>query len=139
VFVSGKSVELEPKMESVMGAVKIELSPAGIGAKLRFRREGDAHDREITETMLTLPEGAYTITGSAPRYLDSTTTVRVTADRTVTAALLLKENKPVVKAEKRPGFVLGDWAKAGGWKQDGPRLVRRGGDFVVAPVNFPPG
>jgi hypothetical protein len=79
--------------------------------------------------------GNYTVTGSAPRYQDGTATVRVAANRTVTATLALK---PVanVSAPAPRAFTLEDWRKTAGWTLDQGVLRRRGGDIVPAPMEF---
>jgi hypothetical protein len=142
VFLAGKTVEMEGRLEGLLGVLKIDVTPPGKITQLRLRRESSTQDREITDTTLNLPEGVYTISGSAPQYQDAATTVQVTANRTTTASLVLKSKpapaKPVVQ-EKQRGFALTDWEKAGGWTREGTTLVHRGGDFVLAPVTFGPG
>jgi hypothetical protein len=140
VFVAGKIVEMEGKLEAIMGILKIEVNLPGKIAHLRLRREASTQDREITDTTLNLPEGVYIITGSAPQYQDSATSVQVTANHTTTASLILKP-VPAKQAipEKQRGFALADWEKAGGWTREGTILIRRGGDFVLAPVKVAPG
>ena len=143
VFVGGKTVEMEGKLESLLGVLKIEVTPPGKIALLRLRRDGSAQDREVTETTLNLPEGVYTITGFAPQYQDAAATVQVTANRTTTASIVLKLKKPPEPTpavrEKQRGFTLADWEKAGGWTREKTILVRHGGEFVLAPVTFGPG
>jgi hypothetical protein len=143
VFAAGKTVEMEGRLEALLGVVKIDVTPAGKIAHLRIRRETSTEDREITDTTLNLPEGVYIISGSAPQYQDAATSVHVTANRTTAAVLVLTLKKqpvatPAVK-EKPRGFALTDWERAGGWTRDGIVLVRHGGDFVVAPATFGPG
>jgi serine/threonine protein kinase len=139
LFVAGKTVEMEGKLEGVLGVLKIDVTPSGKTTHLRLRRESSTQDREITDTTLNLPEGAYIVTGSAPQYQDAATTVQVTANRTTTASLVLKLKpapaNPAVQ-EKQRGFALTDWEKAGGWTREGTTLVHHGGDFVRAPVAF---
>ncbi len=140
LFAVGKPVEVDGKLESAVGILKIEINPPGKGTRLRLRRQG-APDREIAETALSLPEGAYTITASTPQYQDGSVAVQVTANRAVTASLVLKpvEKVPERFQERSRTFTMADWEKTGGWTRDGSDLTRRGGDFVLAPAPFGPG
>jgi serine/threonine-protein kinase len=143
VFVAGKTVEMEGKLEGLLGVLKIDVNPPGKVVHVRLRRDAATQDREITETTLNLPEGTYIITGSAPQYQDSTTSSQVTANHTTTASLVLKPLKKAIATkpapEKQRGFALADWDKAGGWTREGATLIRHGGEYVLAPVPFAPG
>ena len=66
VFAAGKTVEMEGKLEGLLGVLKIDVTPPGKIAHLRLRRESSTQDREITDTTLNLPEGVYVLTGSPP-------------------------------------------------------------------------
>jgi serine/threonine-protein kinase len=135
VFAPGKTVDVEGSLESLMGTLRIDVTPAD--ARVRIRPEGEARDREVSGLGANLPEGNYTVTGSAPRYQDGTVTVRVAANHVVTATLALK---PVAVARvSTPApltFTLDDWQKTVGWSLDKGVLTRRGGDLVTAPVEF---
>jgi serine/threonine protein kinase len=142
VFAAGKTVEMEGKLEGLLGVLKIDVNPPGKLVHVRLRREAATQDREITDTTLNLPEGTYIISGSAPQYQDSTTSVQVTANHTTTASLVLKPSKKAVATkppEKQRGFALADWEKAGGWTREGATLIRHGGEYVLAPVPPAPG
>ncbi|HUI78225.1 MAG TPA: PEGA domain-containing protein [Bryobacteraceae bacterium] len=141
LLASGKTLEVEAALEGLTGTVNIEISPAGVAAKLRVRRDGEAQDREVAGTSLTLPEGSYTITGSAPRYQDATASVRVTARRTVSASLTFKPAEGSAGAAGGQGgtFSLTDWQKTPGWTLEGGVLVHRGGDFVLTPMDITQG
>ncbi len=140
VFVAGKIVDMEGKLEALMGVLKIEVNLPGKVAHLRLRREASTQDREITDSTLNLPEGMYIVTGSAPQYQDAAANVQVTANRTAIASLVLKPMKkaaPTKPVKEKPrGFALADWEKAGGWTREGASLSRHGGDFDVTPVKF---
>ena len=142
VFVAGKTVEMEGKLEGLLGVLKIDVNPPGKIVHMRLRREASTQDREITDTTLNLPEGTYIISGSAPQYQDSTTSVQVTANHTTTASLVLKPLKKAVATkppEKQRGFALADWEKAGGWTREATTLIRHGGEYVLASVPLAPG
>ncbi len=133
-FPAGVTSELEGSLETTLGTLRIEATPAPPETRLTLRREGEAADRPVGETMMQLPEGTYRVTGSANGYQAGSATARVTAGRTATATLALRRveaPKPVVKL---PVLTLADWEKTGGWTREGPLLVRRGGNVVVAPL-----
>jgi hypothetical protein len=130
-FTAGGTTSMEATMQSAIGNVRIEVSPAGLAAHLTIRREGEDAAKAIAEGQAPLNEGQYTIAASAPGYQDASQTVRVSGGQTATAALVLK---PVAaKVEKPRGIGLADWEKAGGWEKDGASLTRRGGGIAFAP------
>ena len=141
LLASGKTLDIEAALEGLTGTVNIEVNPAGVAAKLRVRREGESQDRDVTGSSLSLPEGAYTITGSAPRYQDATASVRVTARKTVAASLTFKpiEGQGGGAGGQGGSFSLTDWQKTPGWTLEGGVLVHRGGDFVLAPMDITQG
>ncbi|MGD1090625.1 MAG: protein kinase [Bryobacteraceae bacterium] len=143
-FVAGKSTEIEGALRSLAGTLKIELNPAVPDAHLRLRRQGESQDREIRETALNLPEGSYTVSASATGYQDAVSTVRVTAENSVTANLALNKvaaapaapPPATIPVAKETTFLLEDWLKLGQWNREGSALTRQGGDFVIAPVDL---
>lgn len=143
VFEPGKSITVEGAMQSTAGTLKIEVTPPVEGVQLRLLREGETQDRAIAETELTLPEGTYRVTGSAPQYQDGVATVRVAAGRGAVATLAMKRAERAASLSKAPAaFSMEEWAKAGGatpslsnWTSDGKVWVKRGGEFVLAPIN----
>jgi serine/threonine-protein kinase len=144
VFAAGKTIDLEGALHSTFGTLKIELSPPTADAHVRVRRQGETQDREVKENSLSLPEGTYTVSASAPHYQDVTLTARVTGDATITASLTLKpieerssvKSAPVVTAPAQSVFLLNDWLKTPGWTSDGSALTHQGGDFVLVPGNI---
>jgi hypothetical protein len=133
-FPAGVTSELEGGLETAVGTLRIESTPAPPEIRLMLRREGETADRPVAEAAMQLPEGTYRVTGSANGYQPGSATVRVTAGRTTTATLALRRvevPKPVVKL---PVLTLADWEKTGGWTREGPLLVRKGGNVVVAPL-----
>ncbi len=132
-FPAGVTSELEGGLETTLGTLRIEATPAPPEIRLTLRREGEA-DRTVGETTMPLPEGTYRVTGSANGYQAGSVTVRVTAGRTATAALALRRVEVPQPVAKAPVLTLADWEKTGGWTREGPLLVRRGGNVVVAPL-----
>jgi serine/threonine-protein kinase len=141
LLASGKPLELEGALEGLAGTVTLEINPAGVTARLRARRDGESQDREVTGSSFSLPEGSYTITGSAPRYQDATARISVAARKTVAASLTFKPVDGGTGGAAGQGgtFNLTDWQKAPGWTLEGGVLVHRGGDFVLTPMDITQG
>jgi hypothetical protein len=143
VFEPGKSITVEGALQSAAGSLKIEVSPAGIdGLQLRLLREGETQERTVSETELSLLEGTYRVTGSAPQYQETVATVHVAVGRSATAVLAMKRAEKTLSASqaKGHGFGMEDWAKGATpslspWTHEGKLWVKRGGEFVVAPLN----
>lgn len=140
LFASGKSIDLDGSLQSLFGTLRIEMSPPVSDIRLRVRRQGENQDREVKETTLSLPEGTYTVFGSAPRYQDAAATVRITPDTTAVATLTMKAvpmaPAVIVTPPAPASFLLSDWFKTGEWTRDGQTLRRQGGNFVLVPINL---
>ena len=100
-----------------------------------------ARDREVTGHSASVPEGNYTVTGSAPHFQDGAATVKVTANHTANATLALKPAAaaapPALPKPPTPQiYTLDDLQKTGGWTMDNGVLTRRGGEIVLLPVDF---
>jgi hypothetical protein len=108
--------------------------------QVRLLREGETQERAVSETELSLPEGTYRVTGSAPQYQEAVATVHVAVGHGATAALAMKrvEKTPAASA-KAHAFGMEDWAKAtpslSPWTHEGKLWVKHGGEFVVTPLN----
>ena len=146
LFEPGKSITVEGALQSSSGSLKIEVSPGGIdGLQLRLLREGETQERTVSEAELSLPEGTYRVTGSAPQYQEAIAAVRVVAGRGAVATLAMKraEKLPASSpAKASAGFSMEDWVKASGstpslsgWTREGKLWVKHGGEFTVAPIN----
>jgi tetratricopeptide (TPR) repeat protein len=121
--------EVDGALESAVGSLEIQISPSDADASLTLQREGETRPRPVTQRTLRLPPGTYTVQASAAGFQDFAATVRVAIGQTKTASLTLRreEPKPV-----QPAVTLADWQKAG-WQRESNLLIRRGGDFVIAP------
>ena len=77
-------------------------------------REGETQERAVSETELSLPEGTYRVTGSAPQYQDAVATVHVAVGRGATAVLTMKraEKSPASSPKAHPAVSMDEWAKA---------------------------
>ena len=140
VFEPGKSTPVEGALESANGTLKIEV-PAIEGLLLRIQREGEA-ERPVTARELPLPEGTYTVIATAPGYQGIRNTVHLTAGGSAVAALTMTRIAVAKEAPKpRAIFNMEEWVKSetslptqSKWARDGKVWVKRGGEFVVAPL-----
>jgi eukaryotic-like serine/threonine-protein kinase len=128
----GKTLDVEAAMDTLLGTLSVEVTPAS--ARLRLHRDGETGDRPMSGTNITLAEGNYTLTGSAPQYQEGSTTFHVTAGQRITANLTLRPEGVTKKAAPSPAvlFSLADWLKMPGWTPNDKAIQRRGGDFVLA-------
>jgi serine/threonine protein kinase/cytochrome c-type biogenesis protein CcmH/NrfG len=142
VFAVGKTIELEGALQSLMGTLKIEVTPSD--ARVRVRKLGEQQDQDVRDLTISLAEGMYTVSASAPRYQDAQTTVRVPAGGFATAQLPLRRVEsnapkvtppPVATDTTRPLFALDEWLKVG-WNREGNAMTRIGGDNTLAPVDL---
>lgn len=145
VFEPGKPFAMDGALQSALGSLKIEVSPGGIeGLQIRLRREGDT-ERTVPEGVQNLPEGTYRVSGSAPQYQEDAKTAIVAVGRPATATLVLKripqtQQQPQQQPKSPGGFTMEDWGKTGApslsnWTREGNVYVKRGGDFVMSPIN----
>ncbi|MGO9012060.1 MAG: protein kinase domain-containing protein [Bryobacteraceae bacterium] len=147
VFEPGKSISVEGSMQSATGTLKIEVDPHVEGLQLRLLREGETREQVITETELSLPEGTYRVTGSAPQYEEAVATAHVTAGGGTAATLIMRRvGRTPLQSNAQAAFSMEEWAKASGaassssnWAREGKLWVKRGGEFVVEPANPLPG
>jgi hypothetical protein len=142
-FASGKSVELQGALEGIVvnGTLRFDVTPAGVDAPLRIRREGESQDRDVAGPSVSLPEGNYTVTATAPQFQSATAAVKVSAGNTAVASLPLRR----LEAPKAPAktassstvvFSLDDWMKTSNWTQGANMIIHRGGDYVLAPMDI---
>ncbi len=138
ILTSGKATDLDATLEPLTGTVRIDVTPAD--ARLRLRPE-NGPERDITGTSVNLPEGSYTLTASAPRFQDASTTVRVSVNKTVNATLNLRpvETKSPPKTSTPAAatlVTLDEIRNTPGWSSEPSGLVKRGGDLSLVAVDF---
>lgn len=142
-FAPGKTVDLQAALESAptTGTLRFEINPAGVDAHVRIKRDGEAQDREVTGQSVSVPEGHYLVTVSAPQYITNSASVQVLPGATVVAAMTLRraEAKAPVKTGPAMLFGLEDWLKVPGWRAQNGTLVHKGGDWVMAPPDISQG
>ncbi len=142
-FAAGKTVDLQATLEAAptTGTLRFEISPAGIEAHVRIKRDGDAQEHEVTGASVTVQEGRYVVSVSAPQYSPASTSVQVSAGGTAVAAVTLRhvETKAPVKTAPSITFGLADWLKVTGWVQQDGMITHKGGDWVMAPPDIEQG
>jgi len=136
VFTAGKTLDLQAALETAptTGTLRFEINPPGVDAHIRIRRDGEAQDHEVSGPSVTVPEGHYTVSVSAPQFLPGSTSLQVTTGGTAVAALTLKkaESKAPVRTTPTLAFGLEDWLKTPGWSSQNGMLTHKGGDWVMA-------
>lgn len=142
IFLITKPVELVGALDPVStnGTLRFDISPASLDAHVRIQRDGDPQDREVSSSGVSVPEGHYTVTASAPGYINTSTSLQVNAGGIAVASLPLRRTDapkvPTRSAPSMPVFVLDDWTKVGLWSQHGNMISHAGGNFVLAPVDI---
>jgi hypothetical protein len=106
----------------------IAVDPPAAEVHLTLRREGERGERVLSGQVVSLAEGAYTVRATAPGYHTAVARVSVNANQNNTTTLSLQPRP-------QPTYQLADWENGTGWTRQGSQLVRRGGDFVLSPVN----
>jgi hypothetical protein len=137
-FQAANTVEVSGLLESAVGTLRIEVSPADAPVKLALRREGGGTERAISDSALQLEAGTYTVIGTASGYQDYGATVHVLAGESKTSRILLEPDRSRAR-DPQPSFRLNDWEKEGSWLRQGDLLERTGGGFVLAPLEPSPG
>lgn len=136
-FVANATVDTRGTLESALGTLRIELTPADVEANLTLRKDGESTEQPISSRTLQLDSGTYTVSASAEGFQDYGATVRLEAEETKTVRITLQRIiKPTLAG---PTFQLSDREKMGGWLREGNLLVRTGGNYYLAPVEPEPG
>ena len=102
-----------------------------------MRREGEDAERTVTNRVLELEAGTYTVSASAQGFNDYGATIRLGPKETKIARINLE--RVVVTQPTGPLFQLSDWENTGGWLRQDDLLVRTGGDYFLAPLQPEPG
>ena len=136
VFVAGKTVDLQAALEAAptTGTLRFEINPPGVEVHIRIKRDGEAQEHEVAGPNVTVAEGRYSVSVSAPQYSPATASVQVPAGGTAVAALTLRRAEPKAPPKTGPTLIFGleDWLKTPGWSSQNGMLVHKGGDWVMA-------
>jgi hypothetical protein len=143
-FAAGKTLDLQAALEAAptAGTLRFEINPPGLDAHVRIKRDGESQEHDVTGASVTVPEGRYLVSFSAPQYSPTTTSVQVTAGGVTTATITLRHvetAKAPPKAPAGPAFGLEDWLKVPGWTTQNGVLTHKGGDWVMAPPDITQG
>ncbi|MGO9256884.1 MAG: protein kinase domain-containing protein [Bryobacteraceae bacterium] len=112
-------------LEKLPGTLKLNITPAE--AQITVARLGEA-PRPVTDAILNLPDGTYTLSASAANYQEKTYTVSLVSGDNKTLDISLP---PLAKpAPKALGGGMADWDSPGAWKLENDWYVRKGGDFI---------
>ena len=140
-FAPGMTIEIadEVALEKLPGTLRLQLSPADSRVVLRAANQGRGGERVIQETTVTIPEGSYTLSATAPNFSERTATIQVAAGEVVNVDLRLG---PITKSAKiaPPSKPIGmeGWEQPGLWTAEGSWQTRQGGNYVLfgsQPVN----
>ena len=117
--------------------MRINVVPPDLNVALTLRRDGETSARTISDRMLSLSPGTYTVEASSAGYRDYAATARLDPGQSKTVSLLMEIDESLRRRE--PISALEDWGNSPGWMREGRLLVRRGGKFVLAPIKPGPG
>jgi hypothetical protein len=129
-FGAGQTVQFsagELALQAAQGVLRVHVSPANAHVTIRAEAEHEAAARAVTQESLTLAEGTYVVSATAPDYNSSARTVTIGAGAQATVEIAL-----AAKAKKAPAAVTGmnRWDDAKGWAQEGEWQIHRGGNFL---------
>jgi len=112
-------------MERSTGVLQIAVQPES--ATVTYARAGE-EAKPVSGGTMELDEGSYTVTASAPGYVEQSQTVQIEAGKTESVALRLPARvvAPVT-------FGIDAWPK-GTWVLQDQWYVHRGGNFVLFPI-----
>ena len=135
-FAAGTAVEIDGTLEQEPGTLRINVIPPDLNVALTLRRDGGGAARSISDRTLSLSPGTYTVAASAAEYRNYAATARLDAGQSKTVSLIMELDD---SQSREPISALEEWGKGRGWMREGQLLVRRGGKFVLAPINPGPG
>jgi eukaryotic-like serine/threonine-protein kinase len=129
-FGAGQTVQVpggELALQAAQGALRVHVTPAS--ARVTIRAEGDKESsaKPVSQESLTLNEGTYVVSATAPDYNATSRTVTVGAGAQATVEITL-----TAKAKKAPTAItgMGRWEDASGWSAEGEWQIHKGGNFV---------
>jgi hypothetical protein len=129
-FRAGETVLLagsELGLERLPGTLRLNVAPADSHLSIRYPNESQT--RPIHEQVLSLPEGSYTVSASAPGFTGRSATVQVMAGESVTADVRLTREKAGRVASQTLG--MADWEEPAAWVREGQYFARKGGNVVL--------
>jgi len=131
-FPAGATVQLagaEVAMERGLGMLRLKVSPSGARVMIRGKSEPAARARLVAEESISLPEGSYVLTASAPKHADYSTSVEIEVDEVKNLEVRLKPLAEEVKVRQPHG--MSEWDEPGAWTLEDAWHMRQGGNFVT--------
>ncbi len=133
---SGESLSLSSELaflQPATGNVRFEVTPAGARLTLRKRGEAENQAQPVTQLTMTLAEGAYILSASAPGHATSVVNFQVAAGSNNTLPVSLRPlvDQAASKPVAAPPRGIQDFQDIGSWATDGEWRVRRGGNYVI--------
>lgn len=133
-FAAGETLEMrggEVALVRLPAVVRLQVTPAD--AAVTVKEEKDAAARPVQGPRVTLAEGSYAFTATAPGYTPATSSIRVAGGDTPEVVLTLRRVE--VKKEPPPPppvrvSGMEAFENPGGWTQENGWYVRKGGGFV---------
>jgi len=119
----GETKAIELVLSRNPGTVSIQREPAS--SVVTYRRTNDTVEKTAAENQLTLPEGTYLFTATAPGHLSNSLTVVVRAEETAPADLRLS-----AVAQPVPSDPMGSSWEKGLWTQSQDWYVHKGDSFI---------
>ncbi|MBA3975417.1 MAG: hypothetical protein C0504_14525 [Candidatus Solibacter sp.] len=113
------------------GIVRFEVTPAGARVTLRRRGEAEGQGQAVTQSSMTLQEGAYVLSVSAPGHASTVVNFEVTAGSNSSVPVALRALAVQAAKQAPPPRGIQDFADISSWIADGQWRVRRGGSFVL--------
>jgi serine/threonine-protein kinase len=128
-FAAGQTMQFsgsELALQLPQGVLRVHVSPAGAHVTIRGETERESAARALTQESLTLPEGTYVVSATAPDYNPSSKTVTVSSSAPAPVDITL------IAKVKKPAAVTGmnRWDDAKGWTQEGAWQIHKGGNFL---------
>jgi serine/threonine-protein kinase len=129
-FAGGQTVQFgagELALQAAPGVLRVHVTPANARVTIRAEADREAAARPVTQESLTLPEGTYVVSATAPEYSPSARTVTISAGAQETVEIAL-----AARPKKAPAAVTGmsRWDDAKGWSEEGEWQIHKGGNFL---------
>ncbi|WP_321476576.1 protein kinase [uncultured Paludibaculum sp.] len=111
------------------GAVRFDFTPADAVLTIRRSTEPESQAKPVTQNPLSLPEGAYIVSATAPKHISSVVNLMIQSGVSQTLSVNLRSLEDrSKKASDTHG--LGDFDDPNGWSNEGDWNVRKGGKYV---------
>jgi hypothetical protein len=134
-FTAGENVQLGAELALVQppGTLRLDLTPADAKVMYRLATEPESQAKSFGPNPMSLPEGTYILSITAPQFGSETKTVTVASGATSAIAVNLRSAGEAKKAASGGGAAgtIGDFDDPSGWSADGPWMVRKGGGYVT--------